>query len=94
MQAVREMASGLSLPEVGVNPDFCSGLVNEALRLVDSMVTRRVHQKFYYLRVNIIKNCLLPFCERLVVEQRNIGKSACGGGINNNKDTRTTIMAT
>jgi hypothetical protein len=71
VQVVREMASGLSLPEVGVNPDFC-------------------YQKFYYLRVNIIKHCLVPFCKRLVMEQRNIVAKG-GGAINKNKDYITQV---
>ena len=71
VQAVREMAAGLSLPEVGVNPDFASGLVDEAMQLADSMVNRRVHQKFNDLRARVVKDCLLSFVQKLIEQEPN-----------------------
>ena len=56
IQAVREMATALE----GGN-----AMIDQAAKLVDSMVTRRVHQKFGDLRMNIAQSCLIPFCERL-----------------------------
>ncbi|KAL7561207.1 hypothetical protein ACA910_004133 [Epithemia clementina (nom. ined.)] len=76
VHAVREMAAGLSLPEVGVNADFAAGLVDEAMQLADTMVTRRVHQKFNDLRVKIVKDCLVPFALKLVEQQANTTEGA------------------
>jgi len=71
VRMVQEMASGLALPEVGVNPQFCETLVTEALTVADSMVTRRIYQKFYDLRINVVKTCLVPFAERLLEQHGN-----------------------
>ncbi len=35
IQSVRELASGLALPEVGINPEFASGLVDQAMNLTE-----------------------------------------------------------
>lgn len=70
VQYVKDLSSGLALPEVGVNETFTAGLVDEAMQFVDSMATRRVHQKFQNLRFKIVKSCLLPFAERLVEHRR------------------------
>jgi hypothetical protein len=64
----------LALPEVGINPEFASGLVDQAINLTESMVRRRVDQKFYDLRLNVVQDCLIPFATR-VVEERSSSKS-------------------
>lgn len=69
VQYVRELASGLSLPEVGINAEYASKIVDQAMQLTESMVRRRVDQKFQDLRVSIVRHCLLPFASRTVEER-------------------------
>jgi vacuolar protein sorting-associated protein 51 len=66
VESVRQLASGLSLPEVAINLELSSGLVERAIQLSEAMVRRRVDQKFYSLRFRVIENCLLPFCRNLL----------------------------
>jgi hypothetical protein len=66
VQTVRDVASALSLPELGVDPELAASFVDEAMQLTDSMVRRRVEQKFLDLRVNIVKECLQPFIDQAV----------------------------
>ena len=80
IQSVRELASGLALPEVGMDPEFAFGLVEQATELTESMVRRRVDQKFYDLRLNVVQNCLIPFATR-TVEERSDTSSDKGSGL-------------
>lgn len=66
VQTVREVASALSLPEIGIDADLAASFVDQAMQLTDSMVRRRVEQKFQDLRVSIIKECLDPFIRQAV----------------------------
>lgn len=66
VQTVREVASALSLPEIGIDPEVSATFVEEAMQLTDSMVRRRVEQKFQDLRTSVIQECLNPFVERAV----------------------------
>ena len=69
VQAVREVASGLALPEVGLDMDVASNLVEEAVATTESMVKRRVMQKFKLLRVRVIKECITPFVKTVIDEE-------------------------
>ena len=93
VQAVREMAAGLSLPEVGVNNDFTQGLVDEAMQLSDSMVNRRVHQKFNDLRVKIAKDCLIPFALKLVEQQSSPSTMTTMGALDKKSVARARAVA-
>ena len=64
VQVVRELASGLSLPEIGVEPEAASGLVEQASELTQSIVRLRVDQKFKALRESVLRESLIPFLER------------------------------
>eukprot|EP00977_Amphora_coffeiformis_P025565 scaffold20489_cov159-Amphora_coffeaeformis.AAC.3 len=66
VQTVREVASALSLPEVGVDPEVSAVFVDQAMQLTDSMVRRRVEQKFQDLRTSVIQECLNPFIDQAV----------------------------
>jgi vacuolar protein sorting-associated protein 51 len=70
-RSVRDLASGLALPEIGIGADFASILVDQTLELTESMVRRRVDQKFQDLRLSVTKDCLLPFAERVVQERES-----------------------
>mmetsp|Transcript_14153 Transcript_14153/g.20904 ORF Transcript_14153/g.20904 Transcript_14153/m.20904 type:complete len:1048 (+) Transcript_14153:74-3217(+) len=61
IRSVRELASGLTLPDVGVCADFASSLVEQAVDITEMMVRKRVAQKFMFLRHHVIQNCLAPF---------------------------------
>jgi vacuolar protein sorting-associated protein 51 len=61
VQSVRELASGLAIPEVGVSVDYASSLVDRATDLTKSMVSRRVDQQFRALRLSVVQDCLIPF---------------------------------
>lgn len=88
IQSVRELASGLALPEVGINPDFASGLVDQAMELTESMVRRRVDQKFYDLRLNVVQNCLIPFATRAVEESCRSTTKSDDDEDNDNEDDK------
>lgn len=68
INTVRELASGLSLPEVGISGDFASNLVEQAFVLTETLVRRRVEQKFCDLRLRVVNDCLVPFATRVEEE--------------------------
>lgn len=79
VHSVRELASALASLEVGISEDYASGLVDQVVSLSESMVRRRVDQKFLRLRQNVVKKCISPFVERAVKERAtciNAGKPA------------------
>ena len=61
LRSVRDLASGLALPDVGVDVEFASGLVDQAVVVTETMVRRRVAQKFINLRYSVVQECLAPF---------------------------------
>ena len=61
LRVVRDLASGLALPHVGVDVEFASSLVEQAVDVTETMVRRRVAQKFFALRLYVIQECLAPF---------------------------------
>jgi hypothetical protein len=73
VQAVREVASGLALPEVGLDMDVASSLVEEAVGTTESMVKRRVMQKFKLLRVRVLKECITPFVKNVIEDEASSG---------------------
>ena len=73
VQAVREVASGLALPEVGLDMDVASSLVEEAVGTTESMVKRRVMQKFKLLRVRVVKECITPFVKNVIEDETSLG---------------------
>ncbi|KAL3822718.1 hypothetical protein ACHAXA_000983 [Cyclostephanos tholiformis] len=66
LQSVRELASGLALPEVGLDVSVASTLVDQAVELAETMVRRRVLIKFNELRGAVILECLAPLVEKVV----------------------------
>lgn len=68
LRSVRELASGLALPDVGIRDcdGFANNLVDQAMKLTEFMVRRRVDQKFYDLRISVVRDCLIPFTSRAV----------------------------
>ena len=65
LHTVREMASGLSMPEVGLSANFAANLVEQASVLTETLVRRRVEQKFCDLRLRVVNDCLVPFATRV-----------------------------
>jgi len=64
LHAVRDLASNLSLPEIGLSVDLTADLVEQASELTETLVRRRVEQKFCDLRLRVITECLVPFAKR------------------------------
>jgi vacuolar protein sorting-associated protein 51 len=80
IQSVRQLASGLALPEVGVPLDLASLLVDQAIGLTEAMVRRRVEQKFYTLRFRVIKDCLQPLCRNAIEQHKELQSGGQGEG--------------
>lgn len=64
--AVRELASGLALPEVGLDVERASGLVDRAVELAEALVRRRVAARFDKLRGQVAKECLAPLVRQVL----------------------------
>jgi len=62
LESVQQFSAGLALPEVAIDEELASSLVDQTLELSEAMVRRRVDQKFFILRFRVIQNCLAPFC--------------------------------
>ena len=69
LQSVREVASGLALPEVGLDVEAASGLVDQTIEMTEGMVRRRVTRRFRSLRVRVIKDCIIPFAKDAISQQ-------------------------
>ena len=63
LRCVRDLASGLALPEVGIDVEYASSLVDQAIEVTEALVRRRVSQKFYSLRLRVVEECLGPFAK-------------------------------
>ncbi|KAL3793655.1 hypothetical protein HJC23_010227 [Cyclotella cryptica] len=66
VRSVRELASGLALPEVGLDVSIASTLVDQAVELTEMLVRRRVAMKFYGLRDVVVRQCLAPLVKQIV----------------------------
>ena len=66
LRSVRGLASGLALPEVGIDVSLSSAIVDQAVELAEMLVTRRVAIKFHELRAVVIMECLTPLVEKVV----------------------------
>ncbi|KAL9186515.1 hypothetical protein ACHAXT_005753 [Thalassiosira profunda] len=73
--AVRELASGLALPEVGLDVERASGLVDRAVELAEALVRRRVAARFDKLRGQVARECLAPLV-RQVLGNNGAGETA------------------
>jgi len=71
VHSVRELASGLALPDVGINVNFASSLVEQAINVTETMVRKRVAQKFMFLRQHVAQDCLGPFIKDSIALTNN-----------------------
>ena len=69
LRSVREVASGLALPEVGLDVEAASGLVDQTVEMTEGMVRRRVTRRFRGLRLRVIKDCIVPFARDAISQQ-------------------------
>ncbi|MGK3739788.1 MAG: hypothetical protein ACI90V_006635 [Bacillariaceae sp.] len=69
LESVQQFSSGLALPEVAIDEELASSLVDQTLELSEAMVRRRVDQKFFILRFRVIQNCLAPFCRNALLRE-------------------------
>ncbi|GKY98393.1 hypothetical protein MPSEU_000796800 [Mayamaea pseudoterrestris] len=68
---VQKLAQGLTHVDVGMSTAYASSLVAQAQVLTDTLVRRRVDQKFIRLRLSIVEKCLVPFVQRMIQERRD-----------------------
>ena len=66
LRSVRELASGLALPEVGLDVSVASTLVDQTVELAEILVKRRVSMKFRNLRGVVVTECLAPLVKEVV----------------------------
>lgn len=66
LRSVRELASGLALPEVGIDVSLASALVDQAVELAEILVSRRVAIKFQELRTAVTTECLAPLVKSVI----------------------------
>lgn len=66
LRSVRDLASGLALPEIGVDVEFAASLVDQAVEVTEAMVRRRVAEKFFVLRQHVVQDCLAPFVQEAI----------------------------
>ena len=62
LESVEQFSSGLALPEVAIDEQLATSLVEQTVQISQAMVRRRVDQKFFVLRFRVLQNCLAPFC--------------------------------
>lgn len=73
LRSVRELASGLALPEVGLDVSIASSLVDETVELAEILVRRRVAIKFDQLRGVVVKECLAPLVNQIIRPEKRTG---------------------
>lgn len=103
LRSVRDLASGLALPEVGVDVEFVAGLVDQAVEVTEAMVRRRVAEKFFILRLRVVQDCLGPFVreaialpsdnDTLVVDLVQMASVALSDGLQLVDDTVRSILS-
>jgi len=102
--SVRDIASSLALPEVGLDMEVASGLVEEAVGITESLVRRRVKRKFRLLRVRVIEDCISPFISSVmedatmanketIIRTAQLANSALSDGMQFADDTIQSILA-
>eukprot|EP00566_Odontella_aurita_P004032 CAMPEP_0113600712 /NCGR_PEP_ID=MMETSP0015_2-20120614/42849_1 /TAXON_ID=2838 /ORGANISM="Odontella" /LENGTH=1196 /DNA_ID=CAMNT_0000508979 /DNA_START=68 /DNA_END=3658 /DNA_ORIENTATION=+ /assembly_acc=CAM_ASM_000160 len=68
LRSVRELASGLALPEVGLDVEMASNLVDQTAEMTESIARRRVRRKFLDLRARVTRETLGPFVRDALAE--------------------------
>ena len=66
LRSVRELASGLALPEVGMDLSIASALVDQTVELAEMLVKLRVTVKFHELRGLVLRECLTPLVREVM----------------------------
>jgi len=74
--SMREIASALALPEIGLNVDIASALVEETVAITESLVRRRVTKMFHSLRCRVLKECLSPFVLSVLKDVKSADQDA------------------
>lgn len=92
LRNVREVASGLSLPEVGLDMKVASSLVEQIVGITEAMVRRRVSQEFKQLRLKVLKDCIEPFVKN-VIEDDTIAEGSSQHTNVTRKVTETVQLA-
>ena len=76
LESVQQFSSGLALPEVAIDEDLASSLVEQTVQISEAMVRRRVDQKFFILRFRVLRNCLAPFCRQALQDEAESSESS------------------
>ena len=69
LESVEQFSSGLALPEVAIDEQLATSLVEQTVQISQAMVRRRVDQKFFVLRFRVLQNCLAPFCRQALRDE-------------------------
>jgi vacuolar protein sorting-associated protein 51 len=69
VQSVQEFAVGLMAPEIGLPTERTDPMVRQTRELSESLVRRRVDQRFRDLRAAMVHEGLLPLVQRAMVER-------------------------
>mmetsp|Transcript_13362 Transcript_13362/g.29025 ORF Transcript_13362/g.29025 Transcript_13362/m.29025 type:complete len:1129 (-) Transcript_13362:141-3527(-) len=91
LRSVRELASGLALPEVGLDFSLASTLFDQTVDLAEMLVRRRVAMKFNELRVVVVKECLAPLVKE-VIQSENETKQDDSEDPNNNESHQSSSL--
>jgi len=66
VRSVRETASGLALPEIGLDMELASGLVEQTVSITEGVVRKRIAQVFQTLKIRVLREAIVPFVKDAV----------------------------
>lgn len=67
IRSTRELSSGLALPEIGIDMDIASSLVDQAVEVTETLIRRYVSVRFFSLRNKVVVDCLAPFVKEKIL---------------------------
>jgi len=66
IRSTQELANGLALPEVGIDMEIASSMVDQTVELTESMIQRYISIRFHALRDQAVKDCVVPFLRNIM----------------------------
>jgi hypothetical protein len=75
VKAAREMASGMTLPEVGLEVELAGLMVDQTLEMCDGLIKQHIASHFNHLRSRVLSKCIIPFVVKVanLFEPETIG---------------------
>ena len=65
VKSVRELASGLALPEVGLEVEMAGMLVDQTIEMCDGLIQKHISSHFTELRSRLMSKCVVPFVKKI-----------------------------